>query len=291
MGEEDLGFEEVAVHGQLEPAVLELGQALGDVEAQAAALAVSGGVAPDKTLHQLVGADVQGLPGDVLNGDDHVGLPKHGRHIDPGPGQGVLDHVAQQIVQHPPEELAVGQNVEVRLQGHHHLQLSGLQPGAVLLHGLVHQLRNAGGHQRHRQIAGGGLGGFHQVLGQLLEPLGLAVQYLEILGALLVAVGLLQQVHIVDDGGQRRLDVVGDIGNQFGFQPLGLHSLVHSPVHTLGDGVEVFPVALEIPVELIGVELIIEVSGGQLLARLPQRHQLLGPQNGHQKQQQVVDRQ
>ena len=36
-----------------------------------------------------------------------------------------------------------------------------------------------------------------------------------------------RQVHIVDDGGQRSFDVMGDVGNQLRAEALGFHPLRH----------------------------------------------------------------
>ena len=53
-GEGDVGAEQVAVNGQMECAAHQMHQTAGDRQAQAAALGVAGGVAPDEAFHQLV---------------------------------------------------------------------------------------------------------------------------------------------------------------------------------------------------------------------------------------------
>ena len=75
----------------------------------------------------------------------------------------------------------------------------------------------------HRQIAGGGFAGLHQILDELFQPGGLPFQHRQIFLHLLpLRVGFVQQVHIVDDGGEGGLDVVGYVGNQLGLEPLAL---------------------------------------------------------------------
>ena len=54
-GQDDL--EQIAVHHQVELAALDLHEALGDVQAEAVALGVAAGIAPDEPLHELVGGD------------------------------------------------------------------------------------------------------------------------------------------------------------------------------------------------------------------------------------------
>ena len=61
-GENQGDLEQVAVHQQLKLTFLQLHETLGNVQSQTAALGVPGQVTPDKTLQQLVGADVQLLP-------------------------------------------------------------------------------------------------------------------------------------------------------------------------------------------------------------------------------------
>ena len=64
-GENQRYLEQIAVQLQLQLTVLDLHQTLGNVQAQTAAFAVTGGIAPDKALHQLVGRNVQGGTGSI----------------------------------------------------------------------------------------------------------------------------------------------------------------------------------------------------------------------------------
>ena len=220
-----------------------------------------GGVPPDKPLHQVLGADVQGVPGDILDGQVHPAVPGGQVHIDPGARQGVLAHIAQKVVQHPPQQTSVGHGLQVALVGvYDDLQLPGGELLAVVPDGLVDDLVDQDGGEVDGHVAGGRLAGLHQILRQLLQPPGLPVQHRQILLGLLRQLLLLQQVHIVDDGGEGRFDVVGDVGDELSLQPLGPHPLLHRPVEALADGVEVLRVGLQIPVHAVGVDLGLQVS-------------------------------
>ena len=47
----------------------------------------------------------------------------------------------------------------------------------------------------------------------------------------------LDEVHIVDDGSQRRLDIVGDVRDQIGFQAFALYLLGKRSLETVADAV------------------------------------------------------
>ena len=249
---------------------------------------MAGGVAADEALHELVGVDVEGVAGDVLDRDDHQLSPAEGRDIDPGARQRILHHVAKEVIQHPPQEPAVGHHRESRLQGGDRLQFFGLQSPAVLLHRLAHQLRHTGGCKGHLHVAGGRFGRLHQILRELLEALGLPVEHLQVVRLLFTGVRLLQKIHIVHNGGEGRLDIVGDVGDELCFQPLGLHALLHSLVHAFCNGIEVVAMALEVPVELLGVQLVAEVSRRQLASGVPQRQHLPRTDDHQEENGQVI---
>ena len=78
----------------------------------------------------------------------------------------------------------------------------------------------------------------------------------------------MQEVDVVDDGRERRLDVVGDVGYELGLEPLGLHALGDLLGEAIADAVEVLGVGLELPVHVRGVYLLVELALGQLLPGL-----------------------
>ena len=240
-GQRQRHLEQVAVDGQSEVAALDGGQAGGDGQPQPAALGGPGAVPPDEPLRQLVGGDIQRIPRDILHHHPHAVLSRLRGQIHPCPGHGVFADVAHQVVQHPPQQPPVGHSHRPRLaQSQHRLQHLVLQPLLILAAHLAQQHVQVRRGRRYRYIPRGCLGRLHQVLRQLPQPLGLPVQHRQILprrvgGHLL----LFQQVHIADDGCQRRLDIVGHVGDQLGFQPLGLHFLLHSPLNARLHGVQV----------------------------------------------------
>ena len=85
------------------------------------------------------------------------------------------------------------------------------------------------------QIACGGFGGLQQIIQQLFQLLGLTQQHLGILRYMLFSLlcslcadtvsGILRitghflpdEIRIIDNGCQRRLDVMGDIGDKLSF--------------------------------------------------------------------------
>ena len=64
-------FEQISVHGHIHITMLQLHQALGNVQTQAAAFRIAGSIATDKPFRQFLGGDIQFLPGDIFNGTDY----------------------------------------------------------------------------------------------------------------------------------------------------------------------------------------------------------------------------
>ena len=277
-GEGDVGTEQVAVDGQMERAAHQMHQAAGDRQAQTAALRVAGGVAPDEALHQLIGGDVQLGAGDILEADGHVFLVIGGHGVDPGVLQGVFADVAHQIVHDAAEELAVGVDGDglLRRAGYQRQAAVG-QPVLVFAHDLVEQHGDVRGLQIYRQCAGGRLGRLHQVLRQLFQAAALAVQHGNILpGGLGLHILLLQQVHIVDDGGQGGLDVVGHVGDQLGLHALGFGLLLHRQLYAGTQVIHALAVALEVADEPLGVDVLGEVAVGHVFAASLQNAEVQG---------------
>ena len=160
--------------------MLQLGQALGDGKAQAAALAAPGRIRPDKALRQLGRIDGQHLPGDVFQDQGSFRLSRRHGQVDAGAGHGVFAAVAQQIIQDPPEQAAVGQDAALLRQRGAQLQIALGQPLVVFAGGLPQQLDKIRRRQMDRDDAGGGLRGFDQVFRQLFQSGGLALQNAQI---------------------------------------------------------------------------------------------------------------
>ena len=92
-----------------------------------------------------------------------------------------------------------------------------------------------------------------------------------------LALLLFNEVSIVDDGCQRRLDVMGHIGDQLRLHPLALQPLFHSCRHSLTNAVQVFAVFLIVPQHPRRVYLIGQISRSKSLSaflELPQHQSI-----------------
>ena len=142
--------------------MLELGEAPGDGEAQAAPLGIPGGVAADKALHQFIGGDVQRFRRDIAEDDGHVLIGGLAGEIHPRARLGVLLDVAEEILKHPPQQTAVGgDNGRSLRRGEAEGQLLGGQALLIFPGGLAQEDVHVRGLEIHGQVACGGFGGFH----------------------------------------------------------------------------------------------------------------------------------
>lgn len=116
-----------------------------------------------KALRQLGRIDGQHLPGDIFQAQGSFRLSRRHGQVDAGAGHGVFAAVAQQIIQDPPEQAAVGQDAALLRQRGAQLQIALGQPLVVFASGLPQQLDKIRRRQMDRDDAGGGLRGFDQV--------------------------------------------------------------------------------------------------------------------------------
>ena len=117
----------------------------------------------------------------------------------------------------------------------------------------------------HRQIAGGGLACLHQILNELFQPGGLPFQHRQIFLHLLpLRVGFVQQVHIVDDGGEGGLDVVGYVGDQLGLEPLAFEPSLHGGGQSIPDMGQILRGVPLLRAHIPGVDGIAEIPPGNL---------------------------
>ena len=86
----------------------------------------------------------------------------------------------------------------------------------------------------------------------------------------------MQQVYVVDDGGQWRLDIVGHVGDKLGLHALGPGLLPHRPLHAGAQLVHPLAIALEVADQRSGVDALGVISRRQLLAALLQNAQIQG---------------
>ena len=78
-------------------------------------------------------------------------------------------------------------------------------------------------------ITGACPGSFHQVIGKLFETLRFLVQHFQIFVYLrIIDLLTLHEIHIIDDGGQRSLQIMRYVGDQICFHLLALYLLLKS---------------------------------------------------------------
>lgn len=141
--------------------VLELGEAPGDGEAQAAPSVFREASPRDKALREFIGGDNQRFRRDVAEGDGHLLIGGLAGEIHPRARLGVLLDVAEEILKHPPQQTAVGGDVGVPSAGVR--QRSAVwRPGAPHIPGgLAQEDVHVRGLEVDGQVACGGFGGFH----------------------------------------------------------------------------------------------------------------------------------
>ena len=82
------------VYQQLQLSFLQFHETLGDIQPQAAAFRISGGIAPDKPLQQFIRMDIQLLGRNVFQGDQHLAFSLGDVNIQPGARKGIFYGVA-----------------------------------------------------------------------------------------------------------------------------------------------------------------------------------------------------
>ncbi len=145
--------------------------------------------------------------------------------------------ILEQILKYPVHPLAVGHD--------HHRCLRQFRAESdfaacnLLFHirqSLAQQLTKVQFLHMHGELPGCCLAHGKHVLHHVFQPLGFFIQDFHIVPHMLRQFFLFfQELHIADDGGKRRLDVMGDIGDQFHFHAFALHLLVHGDGHAVPD--------------------------------------------------------
>ena len=119
-----------------------------------------------------------------------------------------------------------------------------------LLHfpkGLLQQLANVQILQVQADVARGGLGDLEHVLDNVVQPVRLAGDGVDVVHHMGRQVRLFfQQLHIADNGGQGRLDIVGHVGNQLHLGAVGLYALLHGFLNAGADHVQLHGAVVQI---------------------------------------------
>ena len=102
--------------------------------------------------------------------------------------------------------------------------MPGGEPVFKFSGGLLDQLHQVDIGNVQLDVAGAGSGGFYQILRQRFQSLGLLIQDLQILlNRRILDIFPLKKIHVIDDGGQRRLDIMGYVGDQIRLQPFAFY--------------------------------------------------------------------
>ena len=210
VGQRYRGLEQVAVHCDGERSALQFGKALGNGKAQAAALGVAGTVAPHKAVGDLFRAEIQLGGGNVFEHHLRAVLLRHQRDISPGAGHAVFGDVHHQVLKDAAGLLPVQHQRHAFLRElPAEIDAAGFGFVGQLVLDLLEQCGQIYFSVMHGHVPCGGLAHLKQVLDQPLEPLGFFVQRFNVFGPVFGRKGgVLEQVHIGDDGGQRRFQVV-----------------------------------------------------------------------------------
>ena len=162
-------------------------------------------------------------------------------------------------------------------------QLRGLQLVREFPQGLIHGFHRVDFRQLQGDVAGGGLAQLDEIINEPLHPGGLPGQDLQVLLPVLLAVGLLQKVHIVDDGGQGGLDVVGHVGNKLRAHPLGAHLLLGRQLDHVTQAVELHRKVPEGPQHQLVVQLDLQVAPPHPLGSVQKGAEDVGPVEDHRR--------
>ena len=91
------------------------------------------------------------------------------------------------------------------------------------------------------QISGAGLGGFYHILCEYFQPGCLGFQNIQIFQNLRICKILtFQKINVADNGSQRGLQIVGNVGDQLGFHSLIFHTVFYSCVKTASNVINIF---------------------------------------------------
>ena len=227
-------------------ASLQLGKAFGNGKAKAASFRITGAVPADKPFRQFIGIDGKfgggnilqlnfynfpfssAFPGDSFPGKQFPFLCQ--AHIHSGALHRILDDVGIQVVKDSIGFLTVqGENDPFFRETEPEIQAGSTDSVLLFQIRLPEQIADIHVNNMKSNRPAARLTDFKQVLDQNLQTVGLLLQNREIFRLLFRGnTGLLQQIDIGDDGRQRRFQVVGDIGDQFGFHPLASDFFLHS---------------------------------------------------------------
>jgi len=152
---------------------------------------------------------------------------------------------------------------------------------------LVNQFNKVQPANLQLHISRAGFGGLYQIFRQIFQTEGFLFQHIQITQDFLILnMFPLNQIYIINNRSQRCLDVMGDIGDQVGFQPLAFYFFRQSHLQTLADIVKIFCSFTDFPgklgfIYLVGGFPICQMADSQVdpvpICRTPE-HDIKDPQ-------------
>ena len=177
---------------------------------------------------------------------------------------GILKRIGIQILQDPPQPPSVGPYHQHFVRhAAHQIQAAHGEPFLKLTIGLLYQFHQVNIRHIQLHVAGTGLGGLHQILCQCLQALGFLIQHLQVgcdLGILYLFT--LQQIHIIDNGCERRLDIMGHIGYQIRLQAFAFNLLHKGRIQSAADIIDMLSHILFLAAETDRLYLIMCIAPG-----------------------------
>lgn len=269
-GKLQIDLEKVAIGGDLKLSPLQVNNALRDGKPKSVALRAAGAIGAHEALHKLVGRNVQFRSGDIFERDDaHIAI-SGGVQIDARAGQGIFADIAEQIIKYTPKKSAVcGNGDRIFGQTQNGDKLCGAEFFIVFACRLLQKNADIQFFKVDLDISRRCLGGFHKVCDELFEAGRLTVDDLDVSdGGFVLDILFFQKVGVIDDGGERGLDIVGNVCDQLRFHAFGFHTLVNGFGKSAADVVERFTEGLKFHQHIRRIDMMVKTALFDLLRAL-----------------------
>ena len=202
---------------------------------------MTAGIAADKPFQKVFRFDIQRIAGDVLERYDRAVAGFCQRDVDARAGEGIFDDIRAEVVEHAPQETAVRRDEDFLVRkAADRGEFCAEQTFFVFADRLPEHLVQFDPLKIHRDRAGRRLRRFHKVFRQLFQSERMTVDRVRVLTGFSVRMFRQQKVGVIDDRGQRGLDVVGNVRNQLGFEAFAFHLRLYRRLQTVAEGVQPF---------------------------------------------------
>ncbi len=208
---------------------LKLREALGYCKPQPAPFRIARAVSTDKPLRKFIGIHGQFRLRNIFQFNSYTVRLLLQKNIYPGTRHRVFDNIRIQVIKDSVRLLAVQRQKDA---GGGKLKFK-VQPSCcdavfLLQIGLAEQIADVHIHDLKRHRLAAGLADFKQIFNEYFQAIRFFLQNGQVFLLLFFRnARFLQQINIGNDCGQRCLQVMGNIGNQFRFHALALDLLFH----------------------------------------------------------------